>query len=146
MTTIAFKSGIVACDSRMTSGSRIETDEFDKHIVRDGIHFWGAGEPACIDEMIDVVLGKLTELIIDKNDSILFMYSPKENQMYDCYVRNSGIVKTKFDYECSIGSGSSYAIAFMDTGVSASRAIELTSKRDIYTGGKVQEFVLEDLK
>jgi len=43
MTTIAYKNGIVAYDSRISADNLIQDDDYDKHIVRDGIHFFVCG-------------------------------------------------------------------------------------------------------
>ena len=43
MTTIAYKSGIIAYDSRFTCGDIIEDDDVDKRIDRDGKTFFLSG-------------------------------------------------------------------------------------------------------
>ena len=43
MTTIAYKNGIVAYDSRISADNLIQDDDYEKHIVRDGIHFFVCG-------------------------------------------------------------------------------------------------------
>lgn len=40
----------------------------------------------------------------------------------------------------AIGSGKNFALAFMDTGMSAEEAVRATCKRDIYTGGTIRTF------
>jgi len=44
--------------------------------------------------------------------------------------------------KCSEGSGWQIALGAMDAGATAIEAIKIASKRDVYTGGKVQSFTV----
>ena len=43
MTTIAYKDGIIAYDSRCLCGNAIVDDNIDKHLAIEGLHFFFSG-------------------------------------------------------------------------------------------------------
>lgn len=61
MTTIAYKDGVIAYDSRVTRGSLIDHDDFEKLIHRNGHRFLLTGSgpdfPTLLDEFFCVKLG-----------------------------------------------------------------------------------------
>ena len=49
------------------------------------------------------------------------------------------------EHNRAIGSGNRFALAAMDFGKTAKEAVEYAACRDVYTGGKVESFRLDEL-
>jgi ATP-dependent protease HslVU (ClpYQ) peptidase subunit len=149
VTTIAFRDGIIAADSRETwDDSSYNTCEklFVKRVGRRDVvigtaggsfsgmvfvDWYGSGAP--VPEMLATL--DLEEdfcvLVIDRGDA---------------YVANHlcRLVKT-VDRFVAIGSGRQAALAAMHCGKSAKDAVEVAKKVDPYTGGRVVSICLDDL-
>lgn len=138
MTTIAYKDGVIAYDSRKCAGSVIYDNDFEKCIERSGIYFWFTGCTSDIDDLINVYFGaeprkniECTILVWDSET--LHTCSVDENA---CFWREPlSLYKPH-----AMGSGSSHAWTAMDMGASAAQAVEMAMKRDTYTGGRVRTF------
>ena len=136
MTTIAYKDGIVAVDSRMTQNGIIINDDFNKIIVREGATFAFSGHPVDFELAIEAFLSnyKTENLIIG---GIVFYLG-------DVYIigcdEEEGFWKEKFDANTpyASGSGKTYALTAMDMGASAKEAVKMAIKRDVYSGGKIK--------
>ena len=136
MTTIAYKDGIVAADSRMTQNDIILSDSFDKIIVREGATFALAGQPGDYEAAIDAFLTnrKTKNLIIS---GVVFYLGDIYGIGCD---EEEGFWKEKFDANTpyASGSGKTYALTAMDMGASAKEAVKMAIKRDVYSGGKIK--------
>ena len=138
MTTIAYKDGVIAYDSRRCSGSTIADDDYEKCIERGGISFWFTGCVADIDDLINVYFGaeprqniECTALVWDGET------------LHICSVSNeSGFWREPLSLykPYAMGSGNYHAWTAMDMGASAAQAVEMAMKRDTYTGGRVRTF------
>jgi len=144
MTTIAYKNGIVAYDSRISADNLIQDDDYEKHIVRDGIHFFVCGATEdwmkfvesycnqtnperCLDVSALVLHGgQLFKSSIEKTDD--------QFRVWKSPIRLASHI--------SIGSGRDFALAFMDAGMTAYDAVVATTKRDMWTGGTIRTFVV----
>lgn len=147
MTTIAYKDGLIAYDSRCTSHiGVIFDDDCDKRVHKDGVNFFLAGAPSDFDEFMEAYL-KGTHL--DRELSVscfaaqsgkLYMSSVKE-------VKDTWIVwkePIREGNHCALGSGENFAVAYMDLGHSAPDAVKGAMLRDTNTGGKVRTFSVAD--
>lgn len=137
MTTIAYKDGVIAYDSRVTRGSLIDHDDYEKLIHRNGHQFLFTGCGPDFSSLIDEFLGvKAGDRPLDASGMV---------------VTNGGICLIGRDAESgfwvddvwmdrpfAIGSGRDFALAAMDMGASAEEAVRAAMKRDVYTGGKVR--------
>ena len=56
MTTIAYKDGVIAGDSRVTAENFIVDDEYDKHVIVGDIHFFCSGST---EFMVDFWMKKI---------------------------------------------------------------------------------------
>lgn len=142
MTTIAYKDGIIAYDSRLSGGDNfILSDEFEKKVVVDKITYFFSGAVSDQKEFIDLYqrndhskrenCPNITALIY--RDSLLYLSGFAEDRLYVMPVT----------YACeAIGSGWQFARAAMIMGASASEAVKTAMKLDMCTGGYVTEFVL----
>jgi len=135
MTTIAYKDGIIAYDGRVTSGSVISYDDYDKCVERDGVKFVMAGYTADYSRLIDAYLG--AELV---NIGASALMVDAEGVWCIGHNDGEGVWKSVVlaDRPYAIGSGSVHALTAMDMGASAYQAVEMAMKRDSCTGGKIR--------
>lgn len=136
MTTIAYKDGILAYDSRRTIGDMISTDTANKLVVKGGAEFVMAGATADIPLLIDWALG---EQLSGSVDACGLMVQGKSLYMLG-FSKAEGPFKAKVDMNnvYAMGSGLEYAIGAMDMGADAIQAVKIACGRDLYSGGKVR--------
>ena len=134
MTTVAYKDGIIAYDSRMTEGDMIVTDSFDKHKEVSGCHFFFSGRAEDYDLGIETYFSGQHQkahcgmIVIDEGE--VYSVSSGENDFE--------IIKVLWPY--AHGSGTEFALAAMDMGANAKLAVSQAMKRDPFTGGRVRTF------
>jgi 20S proteasome alpha/beta subunit len=138
VTVIAYKDGIIAYDSRTTSGNFIETDNCQKMIIHNKHRFFMAG---CVPD---------EELFIDSwfgvkhiNVEISAFVLDEQNILYSAGVDNdSGLWKYPVNMkECkAIGSGEKFAISAMDFGCTAREAVKYAITRDSSCGGVIRTY------
>lgn len=136
MTTIAYKDGIVAYDSRMVSDDLVIDDDFIKMFVKDNTTVFYCGAVGDIEDFIKCVLD-CVEPERDLDCEALGVFDGKlyAVDIFDGRVRK---LPLRLDNHYAIGSGRRLALAYMDTGMSAEEAVIATCKRDIYTGGSIR--------
>lgn len=136
MTTIAYKDGVIAYDSRQTRSGAIVSDDCSKCEIVNGISFFLAGAVCDEKALIAAYFGtpssapvECSGYVVDGGKLLMVGHDDK-----------TGIWKQELDptNPDAIGSGSAYALAAMDMGASAEDAVLAAMKRDIYTGGKVR--------
>jgi hypothetical protein len=156
MTTIAYRDGIIAADSRLTyatvgGGSRKHVctklyrkritegrKTFDVIIATAGeaspslifVDWYGSGEP--IPDMLKIQGGDFTCLIL----------RPDGLYEADVYCRPDKILDSFF----AVGSGAKEALAAMHCGKSAMQAVGIAARIDPYTGGKIVSMTLAPVK
>lgn len=136
MTTIAYKDGVIAYDSRSTRGGMISSDSTNKRLSVNGVNFFFAGSVCDIDNLIKAYFGtghevaNCTALVSDSE--ALFTIGFDEGEFF----------KQREDIKShtAIGSGTPFAIMAMDLGLGAIEAVKATAKRDINTGGRIRSF------
>lgn len=136
MTTIAYKEGIIAYDSRVTDNGRITDDDFDKRLVVNGVSFFITGCFSDAEKLIDVYFNLKSHEHIDCRAIVL-----DNSELLECGVsEKSGLWKYKMrpDNPAAIGSGADFAMAAMTLGYSAKQAVELAAKLDSCTGGCIR--------
>lgn len=139
MTTLAYRDGELATDSRVTQGDMIVSDRRRKvHRLRDGsIVAWSGSV-------------QQAELLLEAMRKKAKVKSPKLDEIAALHLRTDG---TLWEYEgeawvkqdpgyYATGSGSPYAFAAMDAGASAKDAVRIALKRDAGSGGRVQSLKL----
>ncbi|SEC25304.1 hypothetical protein SAMN05216178_3987 [Pseudomonas saponiphila] len=136
MTTIAYKDGVIAYDSRQTRGGAIVSDDCLKCQIVDGVSFFLSGAVCDEKALIAAYFGTPSPVPVEcsgyaVHDGKLLMVGHDDK---------TGVWKQELDptNPDAIGSGSAYALAAMDMGASAEDAVRAAMKRDIYTGGKVR--------
>lgn len=141
MTTIAYKDGVIAYDSRMTSGDIVVDDNFKKMFVKDNMNIFYCGSVGDLDEFLNCVFNDVkSERVLDC-ESFLFV-DGKINAVDICEDRVRKI-SLRSDNHYAIGSGRRLALAYMDTGMSSEEAVIATCRRDIYTGGTIRTFKID---
>lgn len=139
MTTIAYKDGIVACDSFYTSGGIVTDHNAKKRKDVNGVMFFMSG--AVSDEiiLIDTYFGdqlpsgplSCHALVVDKDN------------LYEVGIHeHEGFWKSPLDWNnhYALGSGGNFALSAMDMGADARKAVKMGIYRDIYSGGKIKEY------
>ncbi|WP_122588204.1 proteasome subunit beta [Pseudomonas viridiflava] len=142
MTTIAYKDGVIAYDSRQTRGGAIVSDDCLKCEIVDGVSFFLSGCVCDEQALIAAYFGtpsknpvECSGFVVDAGKLIMVGHDDK-----------TGIWRQPLDpaNADAIGSGSAYALAAMDMGASAEGAVKAAMKRDIYTGGTVRTLFIRD--
>lgn len=140
MTTIAYKDGVIAYDSRITAGNLIESDTCNKKIKKNSVWFFVSGAASDEETLINAYLAEdrrkypgidAAAIVVDKGSVFHFSYD-----------EDSGYWKCPIDqFECyAIGSGHRYAYTAMDLGCDAVEAVKMAAKRDTCTGGRIRKF------
>jgi 20S proteasome alpha/beta subunit len=143
MTTIAFKDGVMAADSRaVADGMGITSSQklFKIKVKRTEHLIGGCGwHPSLLmfNEWYKTRDKELasrihTQCVGDKSFEALIWTGKK---LYSC--DESLMIGEEFEQACSIGSGAAHAITAMDCGKSAVEAVRLAAKRDMNTGGRI---------
>ncbi len=143
MTTIVFKDGIIAYDSRRTAGDLIISDHVDKKLVVSGISFFISGAPSDFKRFTNQYLNDcrtgdptshLSAFVVCGDEICLSGWSSEELWTYP--------MEEEICY--AIGSGREYAFAAMDMGATAKEAVKIAMGRDTGTGGRIRTHKLID--
>ena len=137
MTTIAYKNGVIAYDSRCTRGTTITDDDAEKLETVKGVHFLCTGCTCDFDALIAAYFGTASSATVEASgyavdDGTLWLIGHDDK---------TGFWKSRIRLDAgdAIGSGSAFALAAMDMGATAVEAIEMAKKRDTSTGGRVRD-------
>lgn len=150
MTTIAYKDGVIAYDSRITEpgNGAIISDHHTK--IRKGVDsqlFFLAGDEAGIQYFMNKLLNReLPDIDCDcygmrwdtVNNTLHCVDSYSDKHYLELRLDTSGVY--------AYGSGGNFALAAMDFGKSAAEAVAYAATRDVWTGGKVNSFICEGIK
>ncbi len=143
MTTIAYKDGVIAYDSRVTRGSLIDHDDFEKLIHRNGHRFLMTGSGCDFSALIDEYLGlKLGDKPLEAHG--LVVTNGKLYQIGRDAESGFWVDDVWAERPFAIGSGRDFALAAMDMGATAKEAVELAAKRDVYTGGTIRTLIIDE--
>lgn len=137
MTTIAYKDGIIAYDSRATAENVIYNDSSCKRVKENGADFFLCGA-------------------IDGHEALInWFFDPSikpsgyDGQAFVCHspgvVWCTGLDEGKFcrwrvDVPWAIGSGANFALGAMRAGANALEAVKIAAQCDPYTGGKIRTY------
>ena len=144
MTVVAYRDGVMASDSRATSGKNyIETDKMPKMFrFSDGSIVGFAGEVLAWQEMARMFRESISKgdftLPRLKRVTALFV-SPKKTIFQFDGNNWERLTKRIYPHQYySIGSGATIAMSAMDAGASAVEAVRIAIRRDAYCGGKIR--------
>lgn len=143
MTTIVYKDGVIAYDSRVTRGDLIVDDGCEKMQVVQGVHFFCAGSGPDAEHLIGAYFG--TKSPNKRLDAGALVYDPATKELWTIGHNIDGFWRDRLsvDRPYAIGIGSPHAFTAMDMGACACKAVEMAALRDMYTGGKVRSFVFD---
>lgn len=137
MTTIVYKDGVIAYDSRMTcSNGVVMDDSYQKAFFKGDISIVYCGEVGDSEEFMDSVFNDTNpSRYLDGEALVLY-----GNELYCVDVSEQLLRKIplRLDHHYAIGSGTRFALAYMDCGMNAFDAVSMACKRDIYSGGKIR--------
>lgn len=149
MTTIAYKDGIIAYDSRSTRDRVVISDKSSKKNETEKYIYFYSGSVDEIHQFIDLHENNtkydmpicVNAFIVDKETNRVF-YSGVSNESTPTGEPALRLWKHEIDYDGinAIGSGWVQAFTAMDLGMSAKKAVEYAATRDIYTGGEINIF------
>lgn len=143
MTTIAYKDGVIATASSVMEGNVIVDNDVEKHYERDGVKFFIIGAPSDHEKLIEEYLnptgrqvGDTGALVVDGDK--LFKVGSEEGGkgLWRCPLRRNN--------PAAIGTGADFALAAMDFGHSAEKAVAYAMTRDVFTGGEIKTYKVFD--
>ena len=140
MTTIAYKDGILACDSRLTLKSMVCTDRCKKiWRLKDGSLFGARGD----NEAGLLLLDGLQKNKKPRIPQDAFFEAIKVTLKGEIYFYVGWELWDRWPEDfVAIGSGGKYAKAAMLNGADAVAAVKTGIAMDVYSGGEVQTLKL----
>jgi len=135
MTTAVYipSEGLIAYDSRLTEGDSLLTDDFEKLSRFGDIRIIAAGTLGDDIKIAQAFIGEsdytndFAALIIHEDDVYAFYRSEEK-----------GLQSFKLTFPYAVGTGEKYAQAGIKMGLNAVQCVELASKCDVNTGGRVR--------
>lgn len=146
MTTIATDGKTVCFDSAATIGDITSNFPADKHKEASGFHFFLAGTEKFFDVFISCYLnGSRAE---KWEDVEAFVATPEKIVHWAYFDKDGDVIPDVIHVgeEYAIGSGNKIAIGAMGAGASVKQAVEYAATRDIYTGGTIRVFDVENME
>jgi ATP-dependent protease HslVU (ClpYQ) peptidase subunit len=138
MTIIAYKDGVVASDSRSTSGSTVIYTDKSKSRNINGYIFWFAGEADAEDSLASWVFDSKKE-VEDIADVEALIWDGEELWWAIKEPKNPpSIGRLDKTFSFAMGSGRDLAWGAMDAGASAKEAAQIAAGRNVYCGGKIR--------
>lgn len=143
MTTIAYRDGVMAADSRV-SGGGIHRGVVDKIIVLDDGSLLGCCGPAGVDVMVAMWLEQGAPpsnmpRVPDGTDFHAILVRPSGDVKV---ISPSLIIQRLVAQFVATGSGNEIALGAMAMGASAIRAVEIACELDVHSGPPVISRVL----
>lgn len=143
LTTIAFRSGILAADTLISYNSF--TNGHRQKIERAGNYYVALAGPAWLREIIEPWVEQgcprdaVPEALLDEENSFAALIIDPEGRPHE--FNNGFLVPVYADYT-AIGSGALFALGAMAHGATAEEAVKAASLHDKNTGGPVTSISL----
>lgn len=138
MTTIAYRNGIMAADSRAYSGDRrpIGSKEKVKRLSNGGLFAATSVKPGLSERFFRLVdsTGVTSDFSEDFDITALVVLPSGEVYYYAGSKSFSGPLTGEY---FAIGSGEDYAMAAMEMGAGPERAVEVATKFDVFSAPPV---------
>jgi len=143
MTTIVYKEGIIAYDSRLTQADTIVSDKYNKLFKKKGVRFILAGAECDFEKFIDFYFVHRSEEKIPINDVKFscegFIVDTGKLYIGECEPgQGYWTSKCKLNEHWALGAGCDFALGAMDAGASAIEALRIAKSRNTLTGGKLR--------
>ena len=141
MTTIAYKDGVIAYDSRITRDTEIVYDDFQKCHEEKGVKFIFAGKTSHYPRLVAAYFGATEARDLQCSAIVV----DADGLWYAGNDAGDGFWKSPLigDKPYAIGSGGLHALTAMDMGATAAEAVEMAKKRDTCTGGLVRTLIIK---
>jgi len=140
MTTIAYKDGIIAYDSRQTRGDVIISDNVEKMELMNGVRFFLTGSVCDFDRFMSLWFDENANY---KNIDCCGLVVCDDDVYRVGVCEDSGLYKSKINsIPDALGSGNNFALTAMDMGATAAEAVRQAMKRDVSTGGVIRTYKL----
>jgi len=144
LTTIAWKDGKIAYDSRQCRGDTIMSDNVSKkhkyknHLffLTGSCHDFNEFMEAIVDGVHENIVYDCSGLMVDPDSAVYEVGSSDNTGSWRLDLKDIQAPCT------ALGSGYQYALAAMDLGCTAKEAVQQAAKRDLPTGGKIKEHVI----
>lgn len=136
MTTIAYKDGVMASDSKIHwQNNAFEDNELKIRRLASGDLIGIAGDSGDLDFMSDYCQGLCDKKDMPDNlDSYIIVCEKRTGKVY---IMEEKLKRIDVGESYAIGSGMQYALAAMECGKTAIEAVKIASKFDPWTGGKI---------
>lgn len=139
MTTICYKDGVIAYDSRRTIGEIITNNSANKMRSHQGVRFFLAGAVDEMQALVDAYFGKAAPCV---NGAHGFAVDAGQ-VFYVGICEDGGYFKSPISSSSAFGSGRSFAMGAMDAGATAKEAVKVAIGRDIYSGGRIRVYKID---
>ena len=148
MTTIVYdhKNKQIACDSRVTCAEIVVDNDAIKYKQAGGKLWFCSGDTGDADTFI-AHYDPLTEGNPHTNIDAVFLITRGDcvGGVYMAVKNSDNIYKEcTLDHDYATGSGGHWALSAIDHGSTAKEAVEYAMTRDIYSGGKVHVYDIEN--
>ena len=143
MTTIVYdhKNKQIACDSRTTASNLILTDKAIKFKENEKGLWFFSGSVADESQLIELVHNDKPDITPD-----CCAFLVKDGACYLVTFNGDYCAISENKYSHSIGSGGDWALAAIDMGMTAKKAVKYACTRDIGSGGKINVYDIEKAK
>lgn len=137
MTTIAYRDGVLAGDSRVSCGDMVVDNKAVKvHRIRGNRLLGWAGKVEDA-ERLKLALRKKETPPANLDVDAIMVHMVNGAPMIQLFEGNLWVTQKGQPYY-AIGSGAPYALGAMDAGATAQEAASIGSKRDVASGGKIR--------
>lgn len=141
MTTAVYdhKNQLMAVDCRIVTDGVIDSDNTTVKFYEDKTGIWMfSGVVADYEKFRLIYTSDRVEGVQEILSCYALFYDRESKAVYFRSIDKDGVARScKLDYNYAIGSGSHFALAFLDMGKNAVEAIAYTCKRDLYTGPRI---------
>lgn len=136
MTTIAYKAGVIAADSRCTEGNHIIPGKMRKlHELPDGSIYTFTGSVAHGMAMLDALLNGTKQPTWELGDTLAVRVMPTGRVLI---YEGEGVWFEQTSKIAAWGSGAEFAYGAMEAGATAAEAVRIAIKHDSASGGPVR--------
>ena len=143
MTTIVYhhESRTIATDGMISRGGIIMSTDSEKVVEVEGVQFFFCGKLCDEQFMIDGYFGKELKEVPGCRAIVI-----DSGAAYLVAANNDAVIeKSPLSFNEAIGSGEEFALSAMDFGCDAEKAVEYACSRDVYSGGKIRIYHLDEL-
>lgn len=151
MTTLCWDGKTLACDSRVTAGTRIISNSYKKLFRLNSVEYrddilYAAGLCGSLSDFVKILdfleMGALPDEDFTHEAGILIVGSKR---VYRIEEGTSYLIPYDYATQLASGSGASYAFSAMKLGLNAKDAVKHAINIDSASGGKVQIIDMKEI-